>query len=568
VKAYIDTSTSTQATAGGITVSATDDSSIEAEVYAPTVGIALSGTGSKSVSVGLSLSRNFIENDVTAFIDAATNADAAGNVTVTATSSATIDAFSAATAIGVAASGGATLSAGGGGATAYNTILGDAKAYIEDTNLATTAKGKVTVAASSNAQIDAEVLAAAIQAAIGADKATAVAIGAAIAFNLIGFRGESDREGNLVQATVRRSSIDADGDLDITASSAQSIDALVAAASVAIGASGGNSQAISVAGVYAQNKIDVRTSAGIDGDGATGISADGIKIEATDTSLIEATGGAAAITASFSGESGISVSVTAAVAQNEIFSTVTANILASDTGVTAETGDVTLLAKQDATIHATVASASLSIGAGGTNGIAVGGGGAAATNVILGSTLAYIDTSTVTSTAGDISVTANSLSEIDALVLAISGSASFGGTTGVSVAIGVAVALNSIGVTLDETKQTNSVSAYARNSRLNAGDALTITALSDQSIDATVVAGAVGLSGGGTTGVAVGGVGAAARNRISVDTTAYISGDATGGIDAASVSITANDQSDIESLAGAAAVTALLRYRSSCTLKR
>ncbi|RPH74819.1 MAG: hypothetical protein EHM88_22150, partial [Candidatus Rokuibacteriota bacterium] len=85
---------------------------------------------------------------------------------------------------------------------------------------------------------------------------------------------------------------------------------------------------------------------------------------------------------------------------------------------------------------------------------------------------------------------------------------------------------------------------------------LTIDAQATGSIDATVVAAALGVGGGGTTGVAVSGAGSYSENKIYTDVKAYIDGDTptsatTGGIRAASVAVTADDSSGINAVAGA-----------------
>ncbi len=60
------------------------------------------------------------------------------------------------------------------------------------------------------------------------------------------------------------------------------------------------------------------------------------------------------------------------------------------------------------------------------------------------------------------------------------------------------------------------VQAYIRNSSVNAAGDLTQTAISDQSIDALVVAGSAAVTAGGV-GVGVSGAGAAAINKITTD---------------------------------------------------
>jgi hypothetical protein len=102
------------------------------------------------------------------------------------------------------------------------------------------------------------------------------------------------------------------------------------------------------------------------------------------------------------------------------------------------------------------------------------------------------------------------------------------------------------------------VRAYIANSSVRATGALTIDAKSTASIDATVVAAALGV-GGGSTGVAVSVTGSYSENRIKTDVKAYIDGaanTATNGIEALSVALHAEDGSSINAVAGAASIAA------------
>ena len=80
-------------------------------------------------------------------------------------------------------------------------------------------------------------------------------------------------------------------------------------------------------------------------------------------------------------------------------------------------------------------------------------------------------------------------------------------------------------------------------------------AMATQSIDAIVVAAAVALAGGGVGG-GLAGAGVWSQNRVATDVKAYILGNSTTDISAASISITATDSSGIRSIAGAAAIAA------------
>ena len=80
--------------------------------------------------------------------------------------------------------------------------------------------------------------------------------------------------------------------------------------------------------------------------------------------------------------------------------------------------------------------------------MAIAGGGSESTNVILGSAIADISGGTLGTAAnpvGAVTVSASSTAAITATVVGVAGSIAFGSSTGVAVALGVAVARNFIG---------------------------------------------------------------------------------------------------------------------------
>ena len=101
------------------------------------------------------------------------------------------------------------------------------------------------------------------------------------------------------------------------------------------------------------------------------------------------------------------------------------------------------------------------------------------------------------------------------------------------------------------------VQAYSERTSITTGGALTMSADSDNTIEAVVVSGSVALSGG-FVGVAVSGSGVGATNRIATLVQSYIDGDGTNGIDAGSVSLSADDTSNIDAVAAAASLAGAL----------
>ncbi|MFB3078873.1 MAG: hypothetical protein ACE1Y4_12805, partial [Lysobacterales bacterium] len=204
--------------------------------------------------------------------------------------------------------------------------------------------------------------------------------------------------------------------------------------------------AVSGAGVAAINKIATDVKAYIEG---SGIDAGSVALSATDTSVIEADGGAAAVSAAF-GFVGVAVSVGVAVAVNQINNDIAAyiNNFASPSliVITRGSGAISVEATDNATITARTAAAAVSAAAGFV-GIAVSGSGAAATNLIFTKTNAYV-TGSVLDSAGDVTIKAQDTSTINALVISAAASLG-GGLVGISGSIGTSIARNLIGWQLD-----------------------------------------------------------------------------------------------------------------------
>ena len=127
-------------------------------------------------------------------------------------------------------------------------------------------------------------------------------------------------------------------------------------------------------------------------------------------------------------------------------------------------GAIEVSAENGAKIHSTVATASISVAIGGTNGISFSGGGAVALNNIATDTNAFIEASTITE-ADSVSVTAKASSTIKADTLAVSLSLGVGGTVGGAASFGAAVAINEIGHGAADRDQ---VQAYVRGSSIEA----------------------------------------------------------------------------------------------------
>ena len=370
---------------------------------------------------------------------------------------ASIVARSAAASLGVGV-GSTGFAFSGAGALALNVIGSGTDAYIKGSTL-NSVGGKVDIDSQNSSSIAAIV--GAVSAAVGVGSTgVGVSIGAAIALNKIGF----DLAGNplpmQIQSYIEDSSINADGALTLDAHANQKIDAVVLAGSVAV-AAGSVGVAVSGSGVFVMNQIGADVNAyiqGVDNGGTDIIEAGSISIHASDNSVINNVAGAAAAAIAV-GQTGVAVSIGAAVAVNEISTSVDAFINNMGDGITADeteiinlnfgdtriVGDIVVNAVQNARINAVSAAASIALGFG-QAGIAISGAGASATNYILTNTNASIENSKILN-ADAIDIDATNTSKIDAIVVAAS-AAIGGGQVGVGASIGVSLARNLIGYQL------------------------------------------------------------------------------------------------------------------------
>ena len=207
-------------------------------------------------------------------------------------------------------------------------------------------------------------------------------------------------------------------------------------------------------------------------------------------------------------------------------------------------------------IQAIAAAASLAVGVGVLGGaVGISGAGAVATNVILTKTNAYIADSTVTSQT-DVDLDAVNTAIIRAKIISVS-LAVAGGFVGAAASIGVSVARNFIGYTVDGTKSAAEVHALIERSSVTAGGSVTLDALSSQTIEALVVAASVAVAGG-LFGLSASGAGATTENRVGADVKASIDGDGADGIQAASIALSARDTSRIKADTASVAVAATI----------
>ena len=300
IQAYVDqtgSADSVSAGVGDINIESSDSATVFSTVVTPVVKIGVSFTQSgASSSIGVSIARNIIESNVSSYdggrVIGGTDANPIydnglaltahnGNINVTSGDTAVIDATSASAAIALSVTPSAAGGFAGGGAVAINTILGSVIANTQGVALGATTvatnTGNVVVSATDHRQITATVAAVSAQASLGG----AAAIGAAVALNLIGWRGtvadetEDSHNPIVVQGNVKGGSITAGAAVSITAASTSLINATTVAGSVAIGISltggsnSGKQEKNGQEGNVAEGEGGSPTSAEEEGKGAT-----------------------------------------------------------------------------------------------------------------------------------------------------------------------------------------------------------------------------------------------------------------------------------------------------------
>jgi hypothetical protein len=320
----------------------------------------------------------------------------------------------------------------------------------------------------------------------------------------------------------------------------------------ALSVASGSSTTLGFAGSGAGSRNDVaNTIEAAIRNSSSSIHAGSVSVAATDLASIHSdTIGASLSVATSSSASAASLAVGVSISLNEIDNSVLAVI--ENSSVTTTTGDISVAVHEDAAIDATAVAASVSL-SGATSGVSlsVSGGGASARNVITTDANALLRDSIITS-AADVSIDAVSRSSILATIIAASASIGLGGNAGAAASIGVAQAENFIGFDGDGSVNPAGVVASSENTNITAltGD-LTFTALADQSVGATVIAGSVAFATGKKAGISASGAGATATNQIGMNVKAVIADDGTGGIEASSITLAAVDASTITSVTAA-----------------
>jgi len=546
-----DITSSQSITAAGVTVSAGDTSTID--TGAGQVSIA-TGYG----AVGAAIAVSTIDNTVEADVDDST-VSSSGAVDVSATSGETILIVAA----GVGGSVPSTVLGGAAvGSGAVNVITDNTQALIEGNSSVTTTGGSgVDLTATDDSSITAGAGALSIQYSSG-DASISVAVGASTAMNTIGGPKSPDQ----VTAAVEGSTVDAAGSVAVTAIASPSIESITAAGSGSVTDGSLASVGFDGAGSGSINTISTTVEALINGGSiVTTTDGGGVSLTATGSSTIEAiAGGVAFAGATASNLAGIQVSVGAAAAVN----TIVDSSLAIIEGSTVDSaGAVSLSASNNETIDAYAVGVAAALSTGSAAGLQLSGAGSGSANTVNDRTKALIEDSSTngittpsTVSSGQPSQSNPQGSDVDlnatenVTILSVAGSGVFNFASssigGVTAAVGVSAASNSIADTVE---------ANINDSTVNAGGNVALSASTQHaqgkdSIEAITVAGGIGVGNSGTFDTTLDGAGAYSNNSVSNTVTSSITGGASVTTTKGSVILSALDNSSIQADGGGATI--------------
>ncbi|KAF0119392.1 MAG: hypothetical protein FD149_77 [Rhodospirillaceae bacterium] len=493
-RAHIDHGTVTSG--GDVIVEAETSAVISSTVVAASLALGVGGSSGIGVSIGIAVARNLIgttgaDDPVTAgalayVTDSSINA--ADDLVIGARATGVISSIVFSGSAAIAAGGSAGVGASGSGVWAENRIASLVTATIDGDRAGGIVADSITVTARDTSLISSFAGAASLAVGLGGSAGVSLSVGVALAKNLI----DTDVEASIINAGH---GVTSRGAVVVSAKSEAVIDVVAVAASLAAGLGGTAGVGVSGAGADAGNTILSGTRAFI--EDSTVISGGAVDLDAANTSTIEAVIAAASVAISGGGVAGVGASIGVSLARNIIgwqSSNVAYDYTIDDDPATLTTG------KKVKILH----------------------------GVRAGDVYEYIGTATLTDP--DRTKTGDFLVVQD-------------------------YANRDLWKRVDLTSQRAPIHAFIKNSSLTTTGALTIDAVSSQTIEATVLAGSVAIAGGGVAGVGVAGAGASAENTVQVEVLAAIDGGGTG-VSAASIALKAKDTSIIDATVGTASIAA------------
>ena len=514
-----------------VTVEAASTSVIDSIAATAVLAVGAGSGPGVGVSLAGSVSLAKITNTIEALVRNGSNIFTGSGhaLTVRATDDSTISGDAGSGSLAVGAGSGPGVAVSGAGAIAINEIANIVRAGVLDSTL--TIGGNLVVEALATSDIN--VVAVAISGAVGAGTAGIGVSGVGtVAINEIANTIEAGLWNAVVNVTSGVSAV------TVQAQDASKITADGGGIAISVGA-GTTGVGVAAGGTVADNRIgkvdiddedtDSLEVGTTDGPpvplgpldhivraivlnttiGSSVARANAVTTSASSTAVIDvlAVAGAAGVGA---GSVGVGVAVAGVFSTNRSRALVQAFVDDSEiwTGVT---DDVTVRATDDATINLDVGAGALGVGAGSV-GVGVAGAGAVGINDIASQAIARVSDSTI-NTGGNLVVEAQSISNIDAVVVGVSVGVGAG-----SVGVGAAGAGS---ITINEIASL--VLAEIVDSEIDVTGAhdLSILATDDSTIH--VDSGGVGVGvGGGAVGVGIGFGLSYAENRITTSTTARL----------------------------------------------
>jgi len=503
VKATIVTNSSVQSSGGAVTLSATDDSTINADAGGMAVAVAGAGGGAGAGSVGGSVAHNDIAGTVIASIDGST-VSAAGSVELAATENARIDAWTMAGAVAISGAGGGSFSGAGAGADSTNTIRNTVEALVRN-NGSVTAGGSFGLVADDTSVISAQ--------AGGGSLAISGAGGGSASVAVAGVDATNNIQ-NRIRSYIDKSTVASSHDVLVRAKSTARIDSFAVAISLSAAVAPAGFS-FSGGGADATNTITNTIEAYI-GNSSDVDATNDITVTATDDATIRSDVASGMLSVAIAGAS-IGVSLT----DNTVNNTVKAYI---DADVTSTGGDIRVNADSLGQADALAVATSISVSVG------VAGSGAGATSTVKGPIEAYFGNgAVVTAENGTAFVRAASDARVDAetrggsvaSLVAISGMVSTAkaeGSTKAYAGEGVTVTSKGLDVSAGAANTVNALSDVM-NVGIIGGAGATATAQANRNVEAFVGPEGEATEGSSATIITVtgGDVRVAARSASTVD---------------------------------------------------
>ena len=541
----VGSSLTTSSPTGYVHVTATDDVDIDALSGAGAVGFALALGVAATAGVGAAIAYNQVIQVVTATLASTAPLPVLVStdvLIVRARSTADVDAV----AIGIAGTVGAALLLGAGvsvaGSLAVNNVISTVTATV---GIGHVVARDVTVEATNDNDLQTDAGGLGLALGAGLVGGVSAAFGVSVAFNMAT---------QVTTAIVIGADIDATENIRVVARSDGSIKSYTLAGSAGLGAGFILGVSLAGAGALSLNFINSTTNALVQGlatsltvTRSSGNATTGnVSVSATDDADIFAIAGAAAAGISVGLLSG-SASFAAAIAYNSITQVVTATVASVPvTGIDLVNADkLDVKAKAEGQIHAIAIGLAYSSAGGVLLGISIAAGGSATVNFITASVVAALGPGHV-DVAGTVLVEATN----DASIRADSGGFAIaraqGAGVAASAAVGISAALNTL---------TLSTIASIAGADVDAGGNIDVKAKTDGTIEALTIAGALPLATNPSiVGLAIAGAGAISINTVTSTTNALVVGAASTLDTPGAVSVTADDEVDIDAYGGALAL--------------